>query len=91
VTCRLGKRDLSNVLASILNGPDEAQEKPVVPTTAYSLVSALCCRSSPPREPRNATQADAPRTNADLSKFYGANEAKMPQSVVFRAQDEEFV
>ena len=33
VTCRLGKRDLSNVLASILNGPDEVQEK-LVPATA---------------------------------------------------------
>jgi hypothetical protein len=25
--------------------------------------------------------ADAPRTKPDLPKFYGANEAKMPQSV----------
>ena len=39
MTCRLGKRDLSNVLASILNGPDEVQEKPVVPRHRYSLVS----------------------------------------------------
>ena len=47
MTCRLGKRDLSNVLASILNGPAEVQEKPVVPTTAYSLISAFRRRLSP--------------------------------------------
>jgi hypothetical protein len=46
-------------LASILNGPDEVQEKPVVPTTATPI--DLRYRFSPPREPCNATQADAPR------------------------------
>ena len=35
----------------------------------------------PQVEPWEAFLADAPPTKPDVSKFYGANEAQMPQSV----------
>jgi hypothetical protein len=51
----------------------------------------LCCRSSPPANPATLLKPTLLVTSPDLSKLYGANEAKMPQSVVFEAQGEEFV
>ena len=70
----------------MLNGPDEVQEKPVVPRHRYSLVSTSAAGPRPRVNRATLLKVDAPRTNADLSKFYGANEAKMPQSVVFEVQ-----
>jgi hypothetical protein len=78
-------------LASILNGPDEVQEKPVVPTTATHWYRPLLPVLAPARTLQRYSSPTLLVTSPDLSKLYGANEAKMPQSVVFEAQGEEFV
>ena len=78
-----GQTRLIERLCVHLNCPDEVQEKPVVPRHRYSLKSASVSGSRPRGNLATLLRPSAPRTNPDLSKLYGANEAKMPQSVVF--------
>jgi len=51
--------------------------EPLLPNGSASTFSWLV----PQFEPWEAFLADAPPATADVSKFYGANEAQMPQFV----------
>jgi hypothetical protein len=80
VTCRLGKRDLSNVFASIRQYAAELRSPAII--VAAVVASAGRSLARPPRfASRVVFRPMTLKNSADVSKFYGANEAQMPQLV----------